>query len=156
MNEEEAKQLFESHIRAQDETAKKNKEKALAVENEDYALADSLKKQINTLKTQMLTGSDLKNMLSKRPAHNLREMLELMLMIDQSVHFTDTFLDLGSPSKDKVVAFTLTYLKQTSIGLERLKQDVAEIVNSINQELIVIEKVTEDLVDLANEDDSLI
>ena len=104
----------------------------------------------------MLTGSDVKKILSKRPAHNLREMLELMLMIDQSVHFTDSFLDLGSPTKDKVVTFTLTYLKQTSIGLERLKQDVAEIVNSINQELIVIEKVTEDLVDLANEDDSLI
>jgi hypothetical protein len=45
-------------------------------------------------------------------------------------------------------------LKQSELGLERVKADVADIVNSINQELIVIQKVADDFEELARDDDA--
>ena len=63
MSQSQVSSRFMAHILAQEETELKNRQNSEAVENEDYALADSLKKEINQLKSKMLTGKDLKQML---------------------------------------------------------------------------------------------
>lgn len=50
MDHSEVEKLFSSHNSAEQETKDLNRQKAQAVDNEEYALADSLKKQINALK----------------------------------------------------------------------------------------------------------
>jgi len=51
MDQSEVENLFSSHSSAEKETKELNKQKTQAVENEDYAIADSLKKKINALKS---------------------------------------------------------------------------------------------------------
>ncbi len=71
---------------------KKNKKKNEAAINEEYALADKYKKDINTLKSKMLTEKDIQELLEKRPAINLKELLELMIEEDKTVHFSQNFV----------------------------------------------------------------
>ena len=71
---------------------KKNKKKNEAAINEEYALADKYKKDINNLKSQLLTEKDIIDLLQRRPVMNLRELLELMIEEDQTVHFSQNFV----------------------------------------------------------------
>lgn len=80
----------------------------------------------------MLTGKDLAAILKRKPTQTLGELLALILSLDESVHFTEGLLLQAPLTKHRAMTLALIYLKQKELGLDRVKKDVADIVNSIN------------------------
>jgi hypothetical protein len=61
---------------------RKNKKKAEAAINEEFELAVKYKKQVSDWQSQLLKGSDITKLLSKRPELTLQQAVELLLEVD--------------------------------------------------------------------------
>ena len=107
MSEETIEQVIGAHIKVLDKMEKKNQKKNKAAMNEDFELAAKYKNQIIALKNQLLKYDDVLSLMKQKPELTLRQLLELTLELDQTLHFTKNLtsnLSLTNLTKDEIIS----------------------------------------------------
>jgi hypothetical protein len=69
-----------------------NVKKAEAIEIEDFELAAKSKKIIDSLKVKLLSPQSIQNLLKRKPALTMQELMLMVLDCDSRLHFTDNLI----------------------------------------------------------------